>query len=96
MSANTVVRPAPPAGWDVAWVAFSGHGLHAPFGPGVLAGRSDRLDAAPPHLAGAGATWQGRRGGPARPGPAGAGGPLTRRRAPSPPRTRRAAGRTRR
>lgn len=31
---------------DVDWVAFSGHKLYAPFGAGVLAGRSDWLDAA--------------------------------------------------
>ncbi|MFI7275080.1 aminotransferase class V-fold PLP-dependent enzyme [Streptomyces sp. NPDC049879] len=41
---------------DVDWVAFSGHKLYAPFGSGVLAGRSDWLDAAPPYLAGGGAT----------------------------------------
>ena len=32
---------------DVDWVAFSGHKVHAPYGTGVLAGRSDWLDAAP-------------------------------------------------
>ncbi len=41
---------------DVDWVAFSGHKVHAPFGTGVLAGRRDWLDAAPPYLAGGGAT----------------------------------------
>ncbi|WP_371482102.1 aminotransferase class V-fold PLP-dependent enzyme [Kitasatospora sp. NBC_00315] len=41
---------------DVDWVAFSGHKLYAPFGAGVLAGRSDWLDAAEPYLAGGGAT----------------------------------------
>jgi len=41
---------------DVDWVAFSGHKVHAPFGAGVLAGRSDWLDAAQPYLAGGGAT----------------------------------------
>ena len=41
---------------DVDWVAFSGHKLYAPFGSGVLAGRSDWLDAAEPYLAGGGAT----------------------------------------
>ena len=54
------------------WVAFSGHKLYAPYGAGVLAGRRDWLDAAPPYLAGGGAsaaststgvTWQT---GPAR------------------------------
>jgi selenocysteine lyase/cysteine desulfurase len=38
------------------YVALSGHKLYAPFGAGVLAGRSDWLDAAPPYLAGGGAT----------------------------------------
>jgi selenocysteine lyase/cysteine desulfurase len=41
---------------DVDWVAFSGHKLYAPFGAGVLAGRSDWLDAAEPYLAGGGAS----------------------------------------
>ncbi|GAA2832478.1 aminotransferase class V-fold PLP-dependent enzyme [Kitasatospora paracochleata] len=41
---------------DVDWVAFSGHKLYAPFGAGVLAGRSDWLDAAQPYLAGGGAS----------------------------------------
>jgi len=40
----------------VDYVALSGHKLYAPFGAGVLAGRSDWLDAAPPYLAGGGAT----------------------------------------
>ncbi|WP_030262972.1 aminotransferase class V-fold PLP-dependent enzyme [Streptomyces sp. NRRL B-24484] len=40
----------------VDWVAFSGHKLYAPFGAGVLAGRSDWLDAADPYLAGGGAS----------------------------------------
>nr|WP_213454826.1 aminotransferase class V-fold PLP-dependent enzyme [Micromonospora sp. NBRC 107566] len=38
------------------YVALSGHKLYAPFGAGVLAGRSDWLDAAEPYLAGGGAT----------------------------------------
>ncbi|HYN28495.1 MAG TPA: aminotransferase class V-fold PLP-dependent enzyme [Dermatophilaceae bacterium] len=38
------------------YVAFSGHKLYAPYGAGVLAGRRDWLDAAPPYLAGGGAT----------------------------------------
>lgn len=40
----------------VDYVVFSGHKLYAPFGAGVLAGRADWLDAAPPYLAGGGAT----------------------------------------
>jgi selenocysteine lyase/cysteine desulfurase len=40
------------------YVALSGHKLYAPFGAGVLAGRSDWLDAAPPYLAGGGASLQ--------------------------------------
>ncbi|MEO3928231.1 aminotransferase class V-fold PLP-dependent enzyme [Micromonosporaceae bacterium B7E4] len=40
----------------VDYVAVSGHKLYAPFGIGVLAGRADWLDAAPPYLAGGGAT----------------------------------------
>lgn len=41
---------------DVDWVAFSGHKLYAPFGSGVLAGRSDWLRDAEPYLAGGGAS----------------------------------------
>ncbi|MFJ9124914.1 aminotransferase class V-fold PLP-dependent enzyme [Streptomyces sp. NPDC102340] len=41
---------------DVDWVAFSGHKLYAPFGSGVLAGRSDWLTEAEPYLAGGGAS----------------------------------------
>ncbi|MCK1796307.1 aminotransferase class V-fold PLP-dependent enzyme [Streptomyces sp. XM4193] len=41
---------------DVDWIAFSGHKLYAPFGAGVLAGRSDWLRAAQPYLAGGGAS----------------------------------------
>ncbi|MET9808251.1 aminotransferase class V-fold PLP-dependent enzyme [Streptomyces halstedii] len=41
---------------DVDWVAFSGHKLYAPFGSGVLAGRSDWLLEAEPYLAGGGAS----------------------------------------
>ncbi|GAA2313302.1 aminotransferase class V-fold PLP-dependent enzyme [Streptomyces kunmingensis] len=41
---------------DVDWIAFSGHKLYAPFGSGVLAGRSDWLRAAEPYLAGGGAS----------------------------------------
>ncbi|MFG2516708.1 aminotransferase class V-fold PLP-dependent enzyme [Streptomyces sp. NPDC048584] len=41
---------------DVDWVAFSGHKLYAPFGAGVLAGRTDWLGEAEPYLAGGGAS----------------------------------------
>jgi selenocysteine lyase/cysteine desulfurase len=37
------------------YVALSGHKLYAPYGSGVLVGRRDWLDAAPPYLAGGGA-----------------------------------------
>nr|WP_261570035.1 aminotransferase class V-fold PLP-dependent enzyme [Frankia gtarii] len=40
---------------DLDYLAFSGHKLYAPFGAGVLVGRADWLDAAPPYLAGGGA-----------------------------------------
>ena len=40
---------------EIDYVAFSGHKLYAPFGAGVLVGRRDWLDAAPPYLAGGGA-----------------------------------------
>jgi selenocysteine lyase/cysteine desulfurase len=40
---------------DADYLAFSGHKLYAPFGAGVLIGRRDWLDAAPPYLAGGGA-----------------------------------------
>ncbi|MEV4316406.1 aminotransferase class V-fold PLP-dependent enzyme [Actinocrispum sp. NPDC049592] len=42
--------------WDVDYVALSGHKLYAPFGAGALIGRADWLQAAPPYLAGGGAT----------------------------------------
>jgi len=48
-------RPIDIAGWDVDYVAFSGHKLYAPYGAGVLAGRADWLDAGRPYLAGGGA-----------------------------------------
>ncbi|GIE89760.1 aminotransferase class V-fold PLP-dependent enzyme [Actinoplanes regularis] len=38
------------------YLAFSGHKLYAPFGAGVLVGRSDWLDAAAPYLLGGGAS----------------------------------------
>jgi selenocysteine lyase/cysteine desulfurase len=41
---------------EVDYVAISGHKLYAPFGTGVLAGRADWLDGAPPYLLGGGAT----------------------------------------
>jgi selenocysteine lyase/cysteine desulfurase len=41
--------------WDVDYLVASGHKMYAPFGVGVLVGRSDWLDAAPPYLAGGGA-----------------------------------------
>lgn len=40
---------------QIDYVAFSGHKLYAPFGAGVLVGRTDWLDAGRPHLAGGGA-----------------------------------------
>jgi selenocysteine lyase/cysteine desulfurase len=44
------------AAWDTDYVAFSGHKTYAPYGAGVLAGRSDWLDAGNPYLLGGGAT----------------------------------------
>ena len=41
---------------DADFVAFSGHKVYAPYGAGALVGRADWLDAAPPYLAGGGAT----------------------------------------
>lgn len=38
------------------YLAFSGHKIYAPFGAGVLVGRADWLEAAPPYLAGGGAS----------------------------------------
>lgn len=38
------------------YLAFSGHKVYAPYGTGVLVGRADWLDAAPPYLPGGGAT----------------------------------------
>ncbi|MEU4843072.1 aminotransferase class V-fold PLP-dependent enzyme [Nocardia testacea] len=43
---------------DIDYVVFSGHKLYAPYGAGVLAGRRDWLDAAPPYLAGGGAVTE--------------------------------------
>ena len=45
---------------DVDYLAFSGHKLYAPFGAGVLVGRTDWLDAGTPHLAGGGAVKDAR------------------------------------
>src|SRR3954452_9850038 len=42
--------------WDADYVAFSEHKTYAPYGAGVLAGRSDWLDAGNPYLLGGGAT----------------------------------------
>ena len=42
----------------IDYLAFSGHKIYAPFGAGVLVGRGDWLDAAPPYLAGGGAVRQ--------------------------------------
>ncbi|WP_433291324.1 aminotransferase class V-fold PLP-dependent enzyme [Actinoplanes sp. CA-030573] len=59
--------PVSLAGLDADYVALSGHKLYAPFGAGVLAGRADWLDAAPPYLAGGGASaWVGDRAGDVR------------------------------
>jgi selenocysteine lyase/cysteine desulfurase len=44
----------------IDYLAFSGHKIYAPFGAGVLVGRADWLDAAPPYLAGGGAVRQVR------------------------------------
>ncbi len=41
---------------DIDYLALSGHTLYAPFGAGVLVGRGDWLDAAPPAIKGGGAT----------------------------------------
>ncbi|WP_375476442.1 aminotransferase class V-fold PLP-dependent enzyme [uncultured Jatrophihabitans sp.] len=43
------------AATGIDYLAFSGHKLYAPFGAGVLVGRRDWLDVAPPYLAGGGA-----------------------------------------
>lgn len=48
--------PVDIAAAGVDYLALSGHKLYAPFGAGVLVGRGDWLDAAPPYLAGGGAT----------------------------------------
>ncbi|GAA1782040.1 aminotransferase class V-fold PLP-dependent enzyme [Pseudarthrobacter sulfonivorans] len=45
---------------DIDYLAFSGHKLYAPFGAGVLVGRTDWLDAGTPHLAGGGAVREAK------------------------------------
>jgi selenocysteine lyase/cysteine desulfurase len=47
---------------EVDYLAFSGHKLYAPYGAGVLVGRRDWLEAAPPYLAGGGAVREVRLG----------------------------------
>jgi selenocysteine lyase/cysteine desulfurase len=49
-------RPLDMRALGLDYVAFSGHKLYAPFGAGVLAGRSDWLRAAGPYLKGGGAS----------------------------------------
>jgi selenocysteine lyase/cysteine desulfurase len=49
-------HPVSLAGLGVDYIVLSGHKLYAPFGTGVLAGRSDWLDAATPYLRGGGAS----------------------------------------
>lgn len=51
------------AATGVDYLALSGHKLYAPFGSGVLVGRRDWLDAAPPYLAGGGAVREVTAGG---------------------------------
>ena len=53
-------RPIDLATLGADYLAMSGHKLYAPFGAGVLVGRADWLDTAPPYLAGGGASgWVG-------------------------------------
>jgi selenocysteine lyase/cysteine desulfurase len=49
-------RPVSMTAAGIDYLALSGHKAYAPFGSGVLAGRADWLDTAPPYLAGGGAT----------------------------------------
>ncbi len=44
------------ASFGIDYLVFSGHKVYAPFGAGVLVGRPDWLDNAPPYLAGGGAS----------------------------------------
>ncbi|TCP45436.1 selenocysteine lyase/cysteine desulfurase [Tamaricihabitans halophyticus] len=53
-------RPVDMTEFDVDYLVFSGHKLYAPFGAGALIGRADWLRAAPPYLAGGGASKQVR------------------------------------
>lgn len=53
-------RPIDISGWDVDYLAFSGHKLYAPFGSGVLVGRADWLDTGVPLLFGGGAVKEVR------------------------------------
>ena len=46
----------------IDYLAFSGHKLYAPYGAGVLVGRRDWLESAPPYLAGGGAVREVRLG----------------------------------
>ena len=46
----------------IDYLAFSGHKLYAPYGAGVLVGRRDWLESAPPYLAGGGAVREVRIG----------------------------------
>ena len=48
-------RPVDLAASGIDYLACSGHKLYAPYGAGVLVGRHDWLDAAPPHQPGGGA-----------------------------------------
>lgn len=49
-------RPVSIVSHGIDYLVFSGHKVYAPFGAGVLIGRSDWLDAASPYLAGGGAS----------------------------------------
>lgn len=51
-------RPIDIKGAGIDYLALSGHKLYAPFGAGVLIGRADWLDEAPPHRFGGGATHE--------------------------------------
>lgn len=56
-------RPISIVSHGIDYLAFSGHKAYAPFGAGVLIGRSDWFDAADPYLAGGGATADVELGG---------------------------------
>ncbi|QTI68832.1 aminotransferase class V-fold PLP-dependent enzyme [Gordonia polyisoprenivorans] len=51
-------RPVSMVSHGIDYLVFSGHKVYAPFGAGVLIGRTDWLDAADPYLAGGGASAQ--------------------------------------